>query len=313
MRTTLLGCGSIGRRHIQNLLSLGYTDLIAFDPSTEARQKVEQDFGISTVAALDEAWQQRPEVVFVNAPPDTHIELALKAARLGCHLFIEKPLAHSLQGIDALEAEIKERQLVNMVACNMRFHPGPAQVKQLLEANVSGEIIAARLQFSSYLPRWRPWQDYRQSYTATTGAILDCIHEIDLALWYFGAAKVLASARLPAKSIGLEIDGLAEILLQHDSGVLTNIHLSFVQHDYYRTCQIIGSEGTIYWDFNDKQVKVYGNDGTLSQIFTQPEDWQLNQMYIDEVDHFMQAVRQGQETMNPIFGGIEALKIALDT
>jgi predicted dehydrogenase len=141
--------------------------------------------------------------------------------------------------------------------------------------------------------------------------VLDCIHEIDLALWYFGPARVAAAVALPATSLGLETDGLAEILLRHESSVLSSVHLNFVQRDYRRCCQVIGTEGTITWDFTRQQVELYGPDGSVEQVFPQPAGWEINQMYLDELAHFVAAVRDGQPTINPLAGGQAALRIAL--
>lgn len=314
MRIAALGCGSIGRRHLRNLHSLGYTDLLAFDPILSVREAVSNELGIQSVGTLEQVWAQAPDVVLITAPSNLHVSLALSAARHGCHLFIEKPLSHSLDGLYALEKEVKQHKLVTMVACNMRFHPGPAMVKKLIEEKAVGKVIASRIQTGSYLPNWRPWQDYRQSYSASPewgGAIFDCIHEIDLALWYFGQAKVLGSAYLSAKQIGLETDGVAEIILQHHSGILSNVHLNFVQRDYRRTCQVIGAEGTIYWNESSHEVRVYGKDGKLSDSVSQPDSWEDNQMYVDELVHFLQAVQERTQTGNPLLGGLSALQIAL--
>ncbi len=314
MRIAVLGCGSIGHRHLRNLRSVDNAELVAYDPSTKVQNIIEQEFGVSVYHSLDHVWDQRPDVVLVNSPPNHHLDLGLAAAKNGCHLFIEKPLAHTLVGLDDLIKEVRNRQLINMVACNMRFHPGPAMIKKLLDENAIGDVISARLQFSSYLPNWRPWQDYRKSYTASSewgGAILDCIHEIDLALWYFGAGKVAAAVHLPANAIGLDTDGLAEIILRHESGVLSNVHVNFVQRDYNRNCQIVGSEGTIYWDFNNRNVLVYGSDGKVKDTYNEPENWQLNDMYIDELQHFLYHVQHGGEPNNPIQEGLSTLKIAL--
>ncbi len=259
MRIAVLGCGSIGRRHLRNLYQIGYHDLLAYDPSAEARQTAAQEVPITYVERVEAVWEQRPQIVVVATPSNLHTEFALTAADLGCHLFIEKPLAHTLDSIDRLTSVAQQRRLVTMVGCNMRFHPGPTAVRQLIEQGAVGEIIATRLQFGSYLPRWRPWQDYRHAYSASTvwgGAILDCIHEIDLALWYAGPASLLAAAGRPASTIDLETDGLAEIILRHASGVLTSIHINFVQADYRRTSQIIGSRGTIAWDFAQHRVRL---------------------------------------------------------
>jgi predicted dehydrogenase len=273
-----------------------------------------QENHVLCVSTRHAVWEQEPAVAFITAPSNWHTELALEAARQNCHLFIEKPLAHTTEGIDTLCAEVAQRELCTMVGCNMRFHPGPATVKRLMEEGQIGPVVAARIQSGSYLPSWRPWQDYRQSYSASPvwgGAVLDCIHEIDLALWYFGAARVVGSALLPATSIGLETDGLAEILLAHTNGVLSNVHLNILQRDYRRTCQVIGREGTISWDFAEGVVSLYGSDGNLDETVAQPEGWEFNQVYIDEVVHFFQAIQHHTPTMNPLEGGLAALEIAL--
>lgn len=314
MRIAVLGCGSIGRRHLHNLAALGERDLLAFDPDTAALRALQDETGACCCDDLQDVWRRHPQVAIVTAPTNLHVELALAAARQGCHLFIEKPLSHSLDGIDALLGKAARRRLVTMVACNMRFHPGPITVKRLIEEGAVGRVIAARVHTGSYLPCWRPWQDYRHSYSASPewgGAILDLIHEIDLALWYFGPGRVAAAAYLPADVIGLETDGLAEILVRHESGVLSSLHLNFMQRDYRRSCQVIGSEGTIYWDFEDRRVRVYGAEGGLSAEYPEPPGWEANQMYLDELSHFLECVRSGRPTVNPVTGGRDALQLAL--
>lgn len=314
MRVAVLGLGSIGRRHARNLVSLGLSEVLAYDPAAGASEELCGDDKIRCYSRLEDLWNQKPDAVLVAAPSNTHVELALAAARRGCHLFIEKPLSSSTEGLDDLSAEIERCRLVNMVACNMRFHPGPSTVKSLLEAGAIGQVVAARIQTGSYLPTWRPGTDYRASYSASPewgGAILDCIHEIDLALWYFGPAKLVCAARLPAAAIGLGTDGLAELLLSHSGGVLSNVHLNFVQRDYRRQCQVIGSEGTIYWDYERRHVAVYGPDGERHETLPEPPGWQANQMYMDELAHFLACVESGRQTVNPVADATATLGIAL--
>lgn len=314
LRIACLGCGSIGTRHLNNLTMLGVSRIAAFDPNEASRKRAAETLRMEIHDSLDSVWSVNPEIVFINTPPESHVPLSLAAARLGCHVFIEKPLAQNLDKIGRLEQIIASQKLVNMVACNMRFHPGPMTVKTWLDEGRIGEIISARLQFGSYLPKWRPWQDYRKSYTASAtqgGAILDCIHEIDLALWYFGGAELLSCAARPATSLGLRTDGLAELLLRHDSGVLTSIHLNFVQRDYTRSAQIIGTEGTIYWDFSTGNVSQLDVNGIEAEKVQQRDSRDLNAMYVDELKHFLTAVIERRPTINPIAGGVEALHIAL--
>lgn len=311
----VVGCGSIGRRHVRNLRAAGVERLQVVDADRGAADTVARECGASVAASLEEALQRGAARAFICTPSHLHVQQARTAAEAGVDLFIEKPLSHSLEGVDALATLAAERRVVTMVGCNMRFHPGPRAVKRLLDERAIGSVIAARVYTGSYLPRWRPWQDYRRSYSASAdhgGAILDCIHEIDLALWYFGPAAVRACATVPASSIGLDTDGLAELILSHDRGVLSSVHLNFLQRDYARSCVVIGTEGTIEWSFRDREVRVLGPSGDICQRIAEPEQWDMNQMYVDELAHFLDASRKRVPTMNPVGEAAAALRVAVE-
>ena len=316
LRCLVLGCGSIGTRHLHNLRQLGLRELCAFDTSAERRAVIRHELGIPVPDSLDAAWVWGPAVVVVATPPDDHLALAAEAIQRGCSVFLEKPVAHSAAGLPELCAEVARRQTVSMVACNMRFHPGPAAIKTLLAGGAIGSPICARLHTGSYLPRWRPGQDYRTSYSAspeTGGAVLDCIHELDLALWYLGPARLCAAVVRPAWSLGLQTDGLAEILLEHGSDAITSVHLNFIQRDYRRCCHIVGEAGTLSWDFEAREVRRYDQDGSLTERLPEPTGWEVNQMYVDEMRHFLTAVASGQPPMNPIPEAAATLRLALES
>jgi len=314
MRIAIIGCGSIGQRHIRNLRTLGYEDLMVFDPLERVSRTIAQEVGAAVCLTIDELLTRAPDVACITSPSNHHIRTAARFADAGCHLFIEKPLSHSLSGLQELCDTVARREIITMVACNMRFHAGPIEVQRLLQAQRIGRVLAARLHTGSYLPSWRPTQDYTQSYSASTewgGAILDCIHEIDIALWLFGKAKLISAVVLPANAIGLETDGLAELLLRHDTQVLSSLHLNFIQRDYRRSYEIIGEQGTIYWDWQAHTVRVFAGDGSLQETIIEPATFELNTMYLDEMRHFIDAVMKRQPTVNPIEQARDALRIAL--
>lgn len=314
MRIAVLGCGSIGKRHLRNLLAAGGHELIPFDPNADARAHVEKVLNLKPCVDLSDVWAKRPQAALICAPPNLHLELALDAAKRGIHLFIEKPVADRLDGTEKLAEIVSRAGLISMVGCNMRFHPGPAKVKALLEQNAIAAIVAARIQTGSYLPDWRPSTDYRRSYTASReqggGAILDCIHELDLALWYFGPASVNSALALPAERLGIEVEGLAEVLLRHSTGAVTSVHLNFMQRDYRRLCQIIGETGTIYWDFEAPWIEIRAGSGTERRIELDA-NWNVNQMYVEELNHFLRCIERNEPTLCPLEQGIATLKVAL--
>lgn len=310
----VVGCGSIGRRHLRNLKTLGAERLLAFDVSGENLAVAEAETGAEIFDDLATALDSGAEVCFVCSPSSLHVEHALAAARKNCHLFVEKPLSHTVENLEQLQAEIENRNLITLVGCNMRFHPGPQKVKQLLEENAVGKILFARIYAGSYLPEWRPATDYRTSYSGRSdlggGAILDCIHEIDLAFWYSGAAREVfgVAERL---SLDIETEDTAFLLLRHANGILSEVHLDYVQRTYERGCQIVGENGTIFWDFREKNVRLYRSEDKSWENFAQAEDWEINQMYIDETRHFLGCLEENRETICPFDQAAHVLKIAL--
>ena len=313
----VVGCGSIGTRHIVNLKNMQAGVITAYDSDDRLMNKAKSDHGVETSTSLEAALESAPDVVVVATPTDTHVPIALQAVDRGCHLFVEKPLSHDLGGVADVVKSVKTKDLVNMVGCNFLFHPGPNRIKKWLDDSVIGEIISSRIHCGSYLPGWRPWQDYRHSYSASTesgGAVLDVIHEIDLATWLLGDACHKASLTLPASSIGLETDGISEILLKHGSGAISSVHLNFIQRNYQRSILVIGSEGTLQWEFDglDGECRYYGADGGIVEQVSQPAGWTMNDMYVDEMQYFRGCVSSGRQTFNDVASAELTLRIAVE-
>jgi len=315
MLVLVVGCGSIGKRHIRNLQSLEKWDIIAHDLEPGRCREVEEQCGVSTYGNLKEALTQGPDVTFICTPTGRHIPPALAAAHSGSHLFIEKPLSHSLDGVDELIETVTQQDLVALVGCNMRFHPGVTRMKELLEKGSIGRIISARVQSGQYLPDWHPWEDYRQAYSANKslggGAILDGVHEIDYITWFLGEVSRVVCFSGKLSSLETDTEDTAEILLRLKSGTVAEVHLDYVQRTYGRSCQIIGEEGTVLWDFNERQVKLYSTKTEEWQTFAQEPGYDINQMYIEELKHFIQCLEGKAETMQDLKAGKRILEIAL--
>ena len=315
MRFLIVGCGSIGQRHARNLRSLGYDDVLGYDPDEKLLFDVASDGLLTPAHSLEDAYAKKPDVVFVTNPTSMHLDTTQQAIAHGCDVFIEKPLAHTLDGLDALVDSADEKKVVSMVGCNMRFHPGPAKVKMLLDSGAIGRVTCARIQSGSYLPEWRPGSDYRKSYSAQKalggGCILDGIHEIDLARWYVGDVKEVFCFAGQLSDLEMDAEDTAEILLRFDSGAIGEVHLDYTQRAYQRSCQITGDQGTILWDWNEGSVRHYQADTGKWTTFEQPPDWNINQMYCEELEHFLACVKSRRQTVFPIVEAAKVTAIAL--
>ncbi len=315
MKTLVAGAGSIGARHLRNLRSLSAGALAVADPDRERRELLGRETSAAAFATLEEGLAWKPELVVVATPSHLHVAQATAAARAGCHLFIEKPLGHSAEGLAELAREVESRGLVTLVGCNMRFHPGPARIRQLIEDGDLGRLLFARLHAGSYLPGWRPEQDYRKSYSARAemggGVLLDFIHEIDLARWYLGPVRDVMCVAARISELEIATDDVAALICRHAAGSLSEIHLDYVQRSYERGCQVVGVEGSAFWDFRSGEVRAYTVRADRWQTWAQPEGWELNQMYLDELRHLLEAVAQRRPTTLPVEEAIGVMQIAL--
>jgi predicted dehydrogenase len=311
----VVGCGSIGQRHIGNLLGLNAGRILACDVRSDRRDEVKIKFGVEPLECLERAWKLRPDVALITVPTSMHVPLALEAAENGCHLLIEKPLSDRIDGIDQLLSVVRNRKLVTLVACNMRFHPGLLKVKTLLEERAIGRVVAARVEVGQYLPDWHPWEDYRQGYSARRdlggGVILDAIHEIDYARWMLGEVEAVTCFTGNLSHLEIDTEDTAAILLRFLNGTIGEIHMDYVQRAYSRTCQIIGEEGTIRWDCAAGEVRWYSATAQQWQIFRDPSGWEPNQMYLDEMRHFLKCLSGEESAALNISEAVRVLEIAL--
>jgi len=131
LKALVIGCGSIGKRHIRNLLALKEVSVTICDTSPSRRREAEE-FHIPVFEKLDQAWGTAPDMALITVPTSLHIPIAQEAAEQGCHVFIEKPLGDRWDGVEKLIETIRERRLVSLVGCNLRFHPGLRNIKMLL-------------------------------------------------------------------------------------------------------------------------------------------------------------------------------------
>jgi predicted dehydrogenase len=313
-RFLVIGCGSIGKRHLSNLKQLGVTDLAAFDVREDRCREVEEQFGVPVFAELASALSQAVRVALVCTPPYLHLQHALMAARANCHLFIEKPIADVMEGLDQLLEEVKGRRLVTFVACNFRFHPGLRHVKVLLDKGAIGKVISARAQFGQYLPDWHPWEDYRQGYSARRsmggGVVLDRIHEIDYLSWLLGEVTEVYAMVDHMSHLDIDTEDVAEILLRFNSGVIGSVHLDYLRRTYDCSLEVIGEEGIIQWHYQDNSVRWYQINESVWHGLEWPH-YDGNEMYLAEMQYFMK-VLQGQDASElDVNKGKRILAIAL--
>lgn len=312
MKILVVGVGSIGTRHFKNLVELGH-EVYAVDINRDNLSKV-SSLAKGTFTSIAEALNITPEVAFICTYSNDHIMPAIKCAEAGCHLFIEKPLSLSTDGIDELIHIVEEKKLLTMVGCNMRFHPALAYIHETLSGNRAfSKILWAGLETGFYLLFDK--KDYQNSYKARRdlggNLIFDGIHELDYAVWFFGEPAEVVCNKGIVSSLEIDTEDHVEMIVKFQAGGVCTIHMDYLQHGYSRCCKIVCENGTIVWDF----IR-----GDIGYITTSDPQWvwrdmkldiYYNQMYLDEVKYFLDCVANGKETFNSVRQSLPILKLAL--
>jgi predicted dehydrogenase len=307
------GAGSIGRRHISNLKKLGLTRLAACDPHPERLEYVVSEFQVETFPGFEEGLASfQPDVVLVCTPPVNHVAQAMQALRAGAHVFVEKPLSDRMDGVEELRDEAAKRGAVVQVGYNLRFHPSIQKLKELVDAATVGKILWAHIEAGSYLPDWRPWQDYRKSYTARRelggGILLDGSHEIDYVTWLFGAPQEVACMAGRVSQLEVNVEDCATVLLRFPDGMRADVHVDFIQRSYSRYCSLVGPEGKLQWDLLNSSVQIV-RPGVPAE--TTKFEVQINDAYVAEFAHFLECVRTGARPRFTLEDAILTLRVTL--
>lgn len=310
-RVLVIGCGSIGQRHIRNLRALGVPEIGVFDPLTVRSEQVAHDYGATRYSGMGEGLASQPEAVLVCTPPYLHTVIARQVVDAGAHVFVEKPLANTLDGLDDLLNAARERNRIICVGYNLRFHAGLVKVRDLLAGGAIGKLWLIKAEFGQYLPDWRPGRDYRDGYNASVamggGIILDASHELDYVRWLGGEVESTFCAAGRLSGLEMDAEDTAAITLYLRNNVLAEIHLDCIQRGYTRTCKLIGEEGTLFWDFK-----------TGVRLFTADKEWHdfplspdPNDMYVDELRHFGACIRGEEKPQVDGATGKRILEVAL--
>jgi predicted dehydrogenase len=305
----VIGVGSIGVRHINNLLSLGFVNI-----RLVTKRKVFPDFwpkfkSYSTILeALNDSHFTH---ALICTPTSQHVNDLSQIINSSINsIFLEKPISHTFLGIDDLIKQIKNEQKI-WLGYDLRFDLGLLQVKNLLEEKMIGSVLTVNSFVGQYLPDWRPHEDYRNGSSALLskggGVLLDLVHEFDYLFWFFGKVRTLAALYKNTDVLEIETEDIADVLLQFQNGVQGTLHLDYHQKKLFRNCVITGSKGTIKWDLGEKSVSLIG-------VVEEPLVWKFpneerNQRFLRIMESFM-----GLRERFPLASfedGIESLKMVL--
>lgn len=135
LRFGLVGCGGLGKVHVGCVAKIEGARFVAYaDLREEAAQATLERFGGEYATTDTERLIADPQLdaIYICTQHDSHAPLSLAAARAGKHIFIEKPLALSVEECEAVAGEVERRGVYLMPAFKMRYYPLVRKVREFI-------------------------------------------------------------------------------------------------------------------------------------------------------------------------------------
>jgi predicted dehydrogenase len=280
MKIIFFGLGSIGKRHAKLLLENYSHELYAF---RSGKSGSINDLGIKEINDWKQFTELKPDIAFITNPTSEHISTAIKCAEAGCNLFIEKPIDSSSENLDKLLEIVEKNKLVTYVSYNLRFHPVINKLKELID---TGSFLHMKVFCTSYLPDWRPNQDYKKNYSAIAslggGVLLDLSHEIDYTNFLLGNIKITGGEYSRRADITVDSEDTADMMVDSDKGPAI-IHINFMSHIKQRIIQLDLDNRAFVGDLFNCKIEEHKN-GKITETFT--FEYDPNFTYRKQLEYF---------------------------
>lgn len=302
--------GSIGTRHVKNLISLGYHNISIVSRSGTLPEEFNQ---LKVFKTLDAALSSNTfDAAIICTPTAQHIEDLKKILQYNIqNIYLEKPAGHNKGALQYFQSLINKTQSSIIVGFDLHFDLGLLKVKELIYEEIVGKPVSINATVGQYLPDWRPHEDYQKGMSASIakggGVMLDLIHEFDYLYWLMGTVDSIAAQYVHSGSLKIETEDVAEVLLKFNNGVIGTIHLDYLQPTLVRNCIITCTGGTIFWDMTLSEVKWINTKKETDQFFY--KGFERNERFKQIIQSFMED--KNDTRLTSLEAGLESLKMVL--
>ncbi len=312
LRIGVLGAGHLGKIHLRCLseLSNQYKVVGFYDPNTENAEKVSKELNLRCFASIDELIDA-VDVVDIVTPTLSHFDCAMKALEKKKHLFIEKPVTHTLEEADLLLEKAKEADVKIQIGHVERFNPAFRVAEPFLK---DPKFIEAH-RLSEFNPRG-----------TDVPVVLDLmIHDIDVVLSVVKSKLIKLSAS--GVSVVSDTPDIANARLEFENGCVANLTASRISLKKMRKARFFQRDAYVTVDFLDKKAELLRmkdaegedpfalilelGDGRKKQILFEQPEIQPSNAIKDELNSLAESIQYNQPTVVSLDDGIAALRVAI--
>lgn len=240
LKVGIFGVGHLGKYHLANWQQISEVELVGFyDPSDVMAQEVSERFQLARFLDAD-TLMNAVDAVDIVAPTNFHFDLCKRAIRKGKHVFVEKPLAHTMEQGRELLKLIRESNVKMQVGHVERFNPAYLAIEGL---NLNPMFIEVH-RLAQFNPRG-----------TEVSVILDLmIHDIDIILSL--VKSEVKSIAANGVSVMTETPDIANVRIEFHNGCVANLTSSRISMKKMRKMRLFQKDAYIGVDFLDKKTEI---------------------------------------------------------
>jgi len=247
----------MGKRRIRNLLKLGFSDIIGFDPRPDRRKEAFQKYKIKTVSNIEDGLKYMPKIMIISTPPDLHYKYADLAIKKNINFFTEV----NLSSIDVRKIieKLKHKSIVAYPSCTTLYNPVVMKLREMIKKKHIGRILTVYHHFGHYLPNWHPWENYKDFYVSKkeTGAAREVVpFELVWITSLFSKIDSVYGQISKISKLDANIDDIYEIFIKFRNGIHCTLIIDVLSKVAFSETKIIGEDGVIFCDHNSGVIKL---------------------------------------------------------
>ncbi|MCX7878785.1 MAG: Gfo/Idh/MocA family oxidoreductase, partial [Ignavibacteria bacterium] len=260
LKIGIIGCGYWGPNLVRNFSALSNCVVSCVADKKEGRLEfIKKEFPFVSVTSdyRDIISSEDIDAVCIATPVKTHSQIAIEALDSGKHVFIEKPMASSIEEAEAIIESSRRNNKKVAVGHVFLFAPGVRAIKKLIDSRAIGKVFHIS---STRINLGPPETDINVIWDLGP-------HDFSILLFLMGEYPKEVLSRSNYFPFGFSVNDKnklvnnANLFFSFPSGATANVHLSWLSSNKVRLMQIFGSEGTIVYDEMlalDGKVKLYG-------------------------------------------------------
>ena len=309
----IVGVGSIGERHLRCFLFTNRVRASFCEVNPVLRKAIAGRYpAAKAFDYFESALNEGPKAAVICTSAQLHIPLALKAAKRGLHLLIEKPLSTTLDDVVALQREVTERKLTTAVAYVYRAHPALSAMREAIVSGRFGQPVQIIGMFGQNFPFYRP--GYRDTYYGDHamggGAVQDALtHVINMAEWIVGPVTSLVADAAHQLLDGVQVEDTVHVITRHGN-VLGSYSLNQHQAPNEGLLTIICEKGSVRFETHQHRWMWQTDPAGTWQVESATKV-ERDTMFIRQAEHFLDAMEGLRSPACSLDEGIQTLRVNL--